>query len=96
MTASLSASVIKFYLAESTNKRGFGRLSMESNWSILKERSYYVKTFWLCDANKSGQRCRSGLLRSENGSSSAAAAEKNARGRKKVKKKKKKTSGERL
>lgn len=43
MTASLSASAIKFYLAESTNKSGFGRLSMGSNWSVLQERSYYVK-----------------------------------------------------
>lgn len=45
MTASRSARAIKFYLAESTNKSGFGRLSMGSNWSVLQERSYYSEVF---------------------------------------------------
>lgn len=88
MTASLSASAIKFYLAESTNKRGFGRLSMGSNWSILQERSYYVKAFWLRATNKFGHWRGAG-------SSSAPTGWGNARGRS-LKKKKKTTSGERL
>lgn len=36
-----SACAIKFYLAESANKRGLWRLSMGSNWSILHEWSYF-------------------------------------------------------
>lgn len=46
MTASLSASAIKFYLAESANKSGFWRLSMGSNWSVLQERSYFSEAFF--------------------------------------------------
>ena len=46
MTASLSACVIKFYLAESANKSGLWRLSMGSNWSVLQARSYFSEAFF--------------------------------------------------